>query len=542
MKKLLILTVLVLTGVLTASAQTNTEILQRIISQEQKLTRSLASYSPLVETYIQNIEADPDLGSRPKSDRYFLGKLDMSKGPRRTPFFGERGFAQGLRDRIEMTYSVVYIPDGFAQMIVIDDAGRFDLTHYNFELARREFLGAVRCLVFNVTPKDKKIPGEFIGRIWVEDQDYHIVRFNGAREDAGPSKLYFHFDSWREEMRPGLWLPTYVYTEEGDPMLTPTGKIQFKAQTRLWGYSASRANSQTEFTSLTVDDEKTADHSDVAENISPVMSLRQWEREAADNILDKIQRAGLLAPPGEVDKVLETVINNLEVTNNLNIEPEVHARVMLTSPLDSFTVGHTIVLSRGLIDVLPDEASLAMVISRQLAHIALGHRLATKYAFTDRVLFDDAETFYNLYLKRDENEEKQADQKAMEILRKSPYKDKLSNVGLFLRVLSDRSKRLPNLMGNTLGNRMATNGQVRMSELMQVAPTLQPGKIDQIAALPLGGRIRVNSWDNTIQLMKGNATNLLSAREKMQFEIAPMHLYLTRKSAETPAGTASRNN
>ena len=77
MKKLLILTVLVLTGVLTASAQTNTEILQRIISQEQKLTRSLASYSPLVETYIQNIEADPDLGSRPKSDRYFLGKLEV---------------------------------------------------------------------------------------------------------------------------------------------------------------------------------------------------------------------------------------------------------------------------------------------------------------------------------------------------------------------------------------------------------------------------------------------------------------------------------
>src|SRR5262249_12739696 len=163
-----------------------------------------------------------------------------------------------------------------------------------------------------------------------------------------------------------------------------------------------------------------------------------------------------------------------------------------------------------------------MVLAKQLAHIALGHRLATKYAFTDRVLFDDAETFYDLYLKRDENEENQADQKAIELLHNSPYKDKLSNAGLFLRVLSERSKRLPNLMGRTLGNRMAAGGEVRMAELMQVAPTLQPSRIDQIAALPLGGRIRTNPWNNTVQLVKGNATNLLSAREKMQFEIAPM--------------------
>jgi hypothetical protein len=292
-----------------------------------------------------------------------------------------------------------------------------------------------------------------------------------------------------------------------------------------------------------VDSDKIVDSGDATENISPVMSLRAWEREAAENVLGKIEKAGLLAPASNVDKVLETVVNNLEATSQLNIDPEVHCRVMLTSPLDSFTVGHTIVLSRGLIDVLPDEASLAMVLAKQLAHIALGHRLATKYAFTDRVLFDDAETFYDLYLKRDEEEERQADQKAIELLRNSPYKDKLSNVGLFLRVLSERSKQLPNLMGSTLGNRMATGGEVRMSELMQVAPALQPGKIDQIAALPLGGRIRVNPWNDTVQLVKGNATNLLNAREKMQFEIAPMHFYLTRQADEAAVGgTASRNN
>ena len=92
---------------------------------------------------------------------------------------------------------------------------------------------------------------------------------------------------------------------------------------------------------------------------------------------------------GEVDKILMTVVNNLEVTNNIELPRPVRTRVMLTSPLETFSVGNTIVVSRGLIDVLPDEASLAMVLSHELAHIVLGHNLGSRYAFNDRMLFSD---------------------------------------------------------------------------------------------------------------------------------------------------------
>lgn len=54
------------------------------------------------------------------------------------------------------------------------------------------------------------------------------------------------------------------------------------------------------------------------------------------------------------------------------------ARVILTSPLETFSVGSTIIVSRGLLDVFPDEASLAMVLSHELADIVLGHNLGTK--------------------------------------------------------------------------------------------------------------------------------------------------------------------
>ena len=69
---------------------------------------------------------------------------------------------------------------------------------------------------------------------------------------------------------------------------------------------------------------------------------------------------------------------------------------------------------------------------------------------------------------------------------------------------------------------MANRGELRrMPELTQSAPKLEKGKVDQIAALPLGGRIRVNPWDNSIELIKTKAVGLLSAGEKLQFEVAP---------------------
>ena len=99
------------------------------------------------------------------------------------------------------------------------------------------------------------------------------------------------------------------------------------------------------------------------------------------------------------------MVNNLEVTNNLDIEPEIRCRVLMTSTLESFTIGHTIVLSRGLIDVLPDEASLAAMLAHELAHVVLGHRIDTQYAFFDRLLFDDKDTFHHFGFARTPEEE-----------------------------------------------------------------------------------------------------------------------------------------
>src|SRR5256714_4854688 len=162
-----------------------------------------------------------------------------------------------------------------------------------------------------------------------------------------------------------------------------------------------------------------------------------------------------MSPRGDVDKLLEVVVNNLEVTNNLDIDPEVRCRVLMTTPLESFTLGHTIVLSRGLLDVLPDEAALAVVVAHELAHIALGHAVDTRYAFSDRMIFPDEDTFRDIAAARRQSEEDDADTKALELLATSPYQDKLGNAALFLKALQERSQELPHLITPHFGNRMA---------------------------------------------------------------------------------------
>ena len=167
---------------------------------------------------------------------------------------------------------------------------------------------------------------------------------------------------------------------------------------------------------------------------------RAWQQQAEDNVVERLTSAGLLAPEGDVDHILQTVVNNLEVTNNIDLPRPVRTRVLLTSPLETFSVGNTIVISRGLVDVLPDEASLAAVLSHELAHIVLGHNLGSKFAFNDRMLFSDEGTYQNLGFKHIPEEEQAADKKAVDLLKNSPYAQKLDNVGLFLKALQVRAR------------------------------------------------------------------------------------------------------
>jgi hypothetical protein len=505
------------------------DVMDRVIEKEHLFVAQMRHLRPMVETYLQDLKSDSNGNAVPIKDQYFLGRLDMSDGPEDTSFVGQPGFGRRMAARLTGLYSMHFLPLGFAQMVVLDTD--FQKKYYNFNFVRREFLGEVRCLVIDVQPKENAPAGRFLGRIWVEDQDYNVVRFNGTYYPHPKTSFYLHFDSWRLNMRPGTWLPAYVYSEETNMKTSMGRNLHFRAQTRLWGYDLKALNKNAEFTQILIDSPQSVkDQSDAAADATPVVAERMWERQAEDNAVERLQKIGLLAPSGEVDKILLTVVNNLLVTNNIDLQSEVRCRVLLTSPLESFTIGHTIVISRGLLDVLPDEASLAMVLAHELSHIVLGHPFDTKLAFNDRLFFPDQDSFQRMDFKRRSADEDAADAKALELLKNSPYKDKLGTAGLFLKALQQNAPELPNLIRPHLGDSVASNKSIRMSALLASAPQLEPQRTDQIAALPLGGRIKLDPWTDQVELAKAKPVALVSAREKMPFAITPFFPYLTRLS------------
>jgi len=519
------------------------QVVEKIVAQEQAEMNTIRRYSPLVETYIQTVRPDKTLGTVPDGDKYFLGRAELDKGVQLEPLIEGKGGNRKykLLTSIGGFFSAEFLPRGFLQMIYLDEDG-FDQQHYKFTYAGREFLGEVRCLIFDVDPLPDTGKGRFAGRIWVEDQDYTIVRFNGSYGGSSRSSYYFNFDSWREHSGMNGWLPAYIYSEESNVehgALKYSSFRPFKAQTRLWGYELNRTQAEQTLSSVVVEAPKVKDQAETGNGYSPLQAKRAWGRLAEDNVAAKMQNMGLMAPSGEVDKLLDTVLNNLEVTNDLDIQPEVRCRVLMTSTLESFTMGHTIVVSRGLIDVLPDETSLAAVLAHELGHVILGHRMDTQFAFFSRVRFDEKDTFQHFGFARSAEEETAANEKGIELLKKSPYHDASGIAQAFFAELGRREKEVPNLISPHLGNRVATHrtisvGSIGVGIIGAETSTGQGAKVANVA-LPLGGRIKVEPWNDQLVMLKPKPEAAAAEYEKIPFEVTPFLIYLTRQSVNAPS-------
>lgn len=517
----------------TATVTTADQAIDLIIAREHDEISVIRQYNPIVETYVQDMKPDAEMGIVPVKDHYFLGQADWSKGISDDSMLEKKkSKVSGFNPFSHLEGSSSAVPHGFMQMIFID-VEHFDRQHYQFTYVGREFLGEVRCAIFDVVPLPKAGRDSFYGRIWAEDQGFTIVRFNGmfassANEGTGNN---LHFDSWRMNLQPHVWLPAFVYSQESELKSSSASSIRFKAQTRLWGYNLASLNRPLDFNQGV-----TPDNGKGAEDYSPVQAEREWQERAEAGVVDRLQRIGLLAPRGEVDKTLETVVNNLEVTNNLDID--VHCRVMLTSTLETFSIGHTIVISRGLLDVLPDEASLAAVLAKELASIMITKPSTDQWGFSDTTLVTAGEALSRFSFKATAADVDLSNRKAVELLKNSPYKDKLGNASLFLKQLSAASAALPALIDARLGNGVALS-----SDLANLGPALQTGKLDQVAALPLGARVKVNPWDDRVELLRAKPVPLNSAREKMPFEVTPFRPFLMHYQAPNaaPADAATPN-
>jgi len=522
-------------------------MVQEAVGREKAIVKEIQKSTPVVQTYIQDMRPDHDLYQIPVDDQYMIGRVDFGRafeadeyGMRQQShgfFSGSFHFMSDLTKAFHLENS----PTGFMAMMFIDPTG-FDEQHYQFTFVRREFLGSVRTTVFDVAPRTKA-PARFIGRIWIEDQDGNVVRFNGTYINNPNDEVghYFHFDSWRMNVQPGVWAPGSVYIE--DTLRDgPNHSQSFRGQTTFWGYSLKLPTRESDSESMEI--ENAQDQSENATDMSPLQSERAWVSEAEQNVLDRLTQAGLVAPASDYDKLLETVTNNIIISDNLQVPGDIHCRVILTDPLESLAVGNTILLSKGLIDVLPNEESLAAVITFELAQIVMGHHIDTRYAFNDRLMFPDTSTFQRIMMNHSVQDNDEAAKKAVELFSHSVYHDRAAGVGIFLEQLEAREKNLPALMTPRLGDSlMRADGQPWLAGLMQGAPKLDMKNLTQVAALPLNSRLKIDPWDDKVFALNFRPAPLLNAQDKMPLEITPIYFRLQRYSDQpapgaTPASAA----
>jgi hypothetical protein len=96
-----------------------------------------------------------------------------------------------------------------------------------------------------------------------------------------------------------------------------------------------------------------------------------------------------------------------------------------------------------------------------------------------------------------------------------------------LQALQNRQKEVPNLISAHLGNRVPT-----MPELQATTPVDPKQNPQKIAALPIGGRVKMDPWNDKLELIKSKPVGAVAEREKMPFEVTPFMPYLIRYGAD----------
>src|SRR5206468_5579465 len=72
-----------------AAPTTMDQVVDRTIEREHALMDFLKTRTPLVETYLQNLKLDPQLGPVPSQDHYFLGRIDMAESVDRRDYLSK---------------------------------------------------------------------------------------------------------------------------------------------------------------------------------------------------------------------------------------------------------------------------------------------------------------------------------------------------------------------------------------------------------------------------------------------------------------------
>lgn len=456
---------------MTASADRQA-LASRIFDRERQTIQHLGSLRPVVQIYIQSTKQNDEPAN---GDVYFLGEWNVSSVfqsdmqhrvmPHVALIAGQRGRSIGPRIGNRYTFH----PDALTQMFFVD-AAYFSSDYYSLTYERDEKLSGIHLAVFRVKPIPEGDLGRVEGHIWVEPQSASIVRIHGRftgeanRDDGNPE-----FDSWRQKSPSGWWLPNYLYSESTaqNPADNLT-LLRMRMTIEVWGYNRPLAAKPTSVPGL----KRRVD----AAAVEP--RLVQWLSENA-----------LVAPHGDPDGAICAVARTLMRASAIP-ERKVSCRILMSSPVESFSVGETIVFSRGLLDLLPDEGALAAVVAHEVAHILLGHT-DPPAVNCEGDIFERGAVPRAMKFHTNANDEKAARALAADLLRKSPYENALNRLQEFAAAIRLRRNETPRIFRAPFGGNVVT-------EILALADQVTDHEKVKAGALALGSRVEFDPWTDAL--------------------------------------------
>jgi hypothetical protein len=465
------------------------DVSRRIFDAEQDMIRHIKPSSPIIDIYIQSLWPDTS-AQAPLDDVYFLGKVSLDKyvasETAATTMLSGTSSA-GRRILVDNGQKWELYPDGFISMLFVDQQD-FNADTYRLIYLRTATLGAVNCLIFGVTPIKPNVSGRFTGTIWVENTNFRIIRVQGIFTTKHPqlirqlnpfvssSPFSLHFDCWRQMVAPDLWVPAYVTVDDNVPWKAIGGNgstdIHYKARSVVWGYAnlGSFENRRLSVSQATSD-------------------FRPW--------IIGLESDGLIAPLGEVEPWLDAMIQEISVAGRLNL-PRVTCRILETTPVEMFHLDNTIIVSRGLLEIVPDPSVLAVLLAHEMAHMRI-EVVAGNHVDYRRSLFQDKQTgdFAGFGIKRDKQEERRAAALTCGILNDSAYASAAGTAAAFSVQLATLSRQVPNLTRARFGIGLVENGR-SVHELQLCGSPVQPAL--QPPPLELRGRYLVDVSTGELRL------------------------------------------
>src|SRR5271154_6551686 len=219
---------------------TSDEIIQRFAAKEKEFKAARDQYTYRQDITVKTLDGSTTTGEyhevfdvlfddkgRRLENVVFAPQSSLEQGGLSL----DEGDVQDFRNRLPFVLTTEEVPE------------------YNILYVGQQAEDQLHCYVFDIAPK--RIVGKkryFQGRIWVDDQDFQIVKTYGqavpeikdTKKNGKEEHLYPKFTTWRQQIDNQYWFPTY--TRADDTLQFNTGDIHIREIVKYEDYKRFGSN------------------------------------------------------------------------------------------------------------------------------------------------------------------------------------------------------------------------------------------------------------------------------------------------------------